>query len=244
VSRLRHLAGLLRGRSRPPEPVPVPAAEPLGGPDGPVQIVLSGSGRGAEKVVVAGRDVTAAVRGLQINATAGHRPQVVLDLGAFGGVESDLGEARVVVSPATRDVLLAGGWLPPPAPGETDEHATARELAQARARLDRLPTELDWAAAQADRADLRHVLARRDADLEQLRRRFLDAVATGRGVVTVLPDENLPGPDPVLQAQVAAAYAFADELAGYCSPHGVSARYADRLRQRLDQAAAPQTAGA
>lgn len=38
-----------------------------------------------------------------------------------------------------------------------------------------------------------------------------------------------------LLAVVAAAYAFADELAGYCSPHGVSFQYAERLRGLLDQ---------
>lgn len=37
-------------------------------------------------------------------------------------------------------------------------------------------------------------------------------------------------------AQAQAAYAFADEMGDYCSPHGVAAMYADRLRQRLDQA--------
>jgi hypothetical protein len=117
------------------------------------------------------------------------------------------------------------------------------DLAHAHARLERLPTDLDWAAVQADRADLQHVRARRDAELEQLRQRFLDAVAAGHGPTVVLSGD-LPGsPAAVLQAQVAAAYAFVDELAGYCSPHGVSARYADRLRQLLDQAAAPQTAG-
>jgi hypothetical protein len=33
-------------------------------------------------------------------------------------------------------------------------------------------------------------------------------------------------------------------LLRYCSPHGVSARYATRLRQLLDQAGASTTAGA
>lgn len=39
-----------------------------------------------------------------------------------------------------------------------------------------------------------------------------------------------------LCAAVRAAYTFADEMALYCSPHGVSAMYAERLRERLDQA--------
>jgi multidrug resistance efflux pump len=114
-------------------------------------------------------------------------------------------------------------------------------LDHANARLDRLPTDLGWAAAQADREELRHLVARRDTELEQLRAAFL---ANATGPVTVLAAD----PDFVdvaaLQARVDAAYAFADELAGYCSPHGVSARYADRLRQRLDQAVTQQKAGA
>ena len=39
-----------------------------------------------------------------------------------------------------------------------------------------------------------------------------------------------------LRATKTAAYAFADEMGDYCSPHGVAAMYADRLRERLDQA--------
>ena len=39
-----------------------------------------------------------------------------------------------------------------------------------------------------------------------------------------------------LRAQVDAAYRFADEMGDYCSPYGISARYADTLRQRLDDA--------
>lgn len=39
-----------------------------------------------------------------------------------------------------------------------------------------------------------------------------------------------------MTAAVKSAYAFADELEGYCSPHGVSAMYAGRLRERLDAA--------
>jgi hypothetical protein len=39
-----------------------------------------------------------------------------------------------------------------------------------------------------------------------------------------------------LRAVEAAARAFADEMADYCSPHGVAANYAQRLTERLDQA--------
>lgn len=39
-----------------------------------------------------------------------------------------------------------------------------------------------------------------------------------------------------LRAVEAAAYAFAEEMGDYCSPHGVAAGYAKRLRERLDDA--------
>lgn len=39
-----------------------------------------------------------------------------------------------------------------------------------------------------------------------------------------------------LRAISAAAHAFADEMGDYCSPHGVAADYAQRLRDRLNDA--------
>ncbi|MCX4750970.1 hypothetical protein OG455_41550 [Kitasatospora sp. NBC_01287] len=39
-----------------------------------------------------------------------------------------------------------------------------------------------------------------------------------------------------LRAVEAAARAFADEMGDYCSPHGIAADYAQRLRDRLQQA--------
>lgn len=39
-----------------------------------------------------------------------------------------------------------------------------------------------------------------------------------------------------LRSVEAAAYGFADEMADYCSPHGVAADYAQRLRDRLNTA--------
>ncbi|MCG6499438.1 hypothetical protein [Kitasatospora sp. A2-31] len=38
------------------------------------------------------------------------------------------------------------------------------------------------------------------------------------------------------EARIAAAHRFADEMATYCSPHGVASLYADRLRAVLDGA--------
>ncbi|MFH8380665.1 hypothetical protein ACH4E7_06945 [Kitasatospora sp. NPDC018058] len=39
-----------------------------------------------------------------------------------------------------------------------------------------------------------------------------------------------------VEARIAAAYRFADEMATYCSPHGVASLYAERLRAALDEA--------
>jgi hypothetical protein len=39
-----------------------------------------------------------------------------------------------------------------------------------------------------------------------------------------------------LRAISTAAYGFADEMGDYCSPHGVAADYAQRLRERLNDA--------
>ena len=39
-----------------------------------------------------------------------------------------------------------------------------------------------------------------------------------------------------LRAQVQAAYVYADQMGGYCSPHGVATRYAQELRAVLDNA--------
>lgn len=39
-----------------------------------------------------------------------------------------------------------------------------------------------------------------------------------------------------LRAQVAAAYAYAEQMGDYCSPHGMAARYADELRAALNNA--------
>ena len=39
-----------------------------------------------------------------------------------------------------------------------------------------------------------------------------------------------------LQAENAAARKFADDMSGFCSPHGVAADYADRLVEAMDRA--------
>lgn len=45
-------------------------------------------------------------------------------------------------------------------------------------------------------------------------------------------------------AVASAAWVFADEMRGYCSPHGVAARYADRLEELLRLAESPAAAPA
>lgn len=43
-----------------------------------------------------------------------------------------------------------------------------------------------------------------------------------------------------LEAEVAAARKYADEMRGFCSPHGVSAHYADQLVAAMDRAKGAQ----
>jgi hypothetical protein len=59
--------------------------------------------------------------------------------------------------------------------------------------------------------------------------KVLDAL--NRGKWQIVADDELD----TLRATKAAAYAFAEEMGDYCSPHGVAADYAQRLRDRLDQ---------
>lgn len=66
------------------------------------------------------------------------------------------------------------------------------------------------------------------------------AIRDGRAVEVksriVWNEEPAGGELDRLRAVEQAAYAFAEEMATYCSPHGVAADYAQRLTERLDQA--------
>lgn len=64
--------------------------------------------------------------------------------------------------------------------------------------------------------------------------KVLDAL--NRGGWQIVPAGELDRFRAVEQA----ARAFADEMADYCSPHGVAADYAKRLTERLDQAGGAQ----
>ena len=44
----------------------------------------------------------------------------------------------------------------------------------------------------------------------------------------------------VAEAQVKAAYEYANLLSGFCSPHGVATDYANQLTQALDAAKSPE----
>lgn len=80
-----------------------------------VTLHLDGIGR-ASRVQVAGVDISNAVRSLDLSAGAGYIPRLTLDLGVVDGVEF-AGEARVSITSATRDLLIRGGWTPPPDAG-------------------------------------------------------------------------------------------------------------------------------
>lgn len=81
-----------------------------------------------------------------------------------------------------------------------------------------------------------HGPAGTDADLT------LVLARVGTGTCTAADADAILDALTTLQRQVNAARAFADEMAGYCSPHGVASLYAQRLTERLDTAAALHSA--
>lgn len=44
-----------------------------------------------------------------------------------------------------------------------------------------------------------------------------------------------------LEAEIAAARQYAEEMRGFCSPHGVSVHYADQLVEAMDRAREEQS---
>lgn len=60
--------------------------------------------------------------------------------------------------------------------------------------------------------------------------------ALARGGWQIIPASELNA----LRATKAAAYAFAEEMADYCSPYDVAAQYAGRLAERLNDAGGAQ----
>lgn len=67
--------------------------------------------RGHDRVEVDGQDLSGAVRGLTINAGAGHVAQVILDLCISSGEIN--GEAQVHIPADTAATLVDLGWTPP-----------------------------------------------------------------------------------------------------------------------------------
>lgn len=82
------------------------------GPDRRVSIQVGGKGTTAS-VVVNGADIAPAVRRVDFTAIAGDHPTVVLDLVVFRGIEAECESATVLMSTATRTLLLDAGWIPP-----------------------------------------------------------------------------------------------------------------------------------
>lgn len=65
-----------------------------------------------------------------------------------------------------------------------------------------------------------------------------DALPRYMGAIARLTAERGPREEELesLRAEVDAARRYAEEMRGYCSPHGVAGMYADRLVGRMDRA--------
>lgn len=89
-------------------------------------------------------------------------------------------------------------------------------------------------------------LAAARAEIEQLRNKLEAARAVEAQAVDYVDDlnaeifferqraEQAERELTKARATIARAYAFSDEMATYCSPHGVAFDYAKRLKDRLD----------
>lgn len=118
-----------------------------------------------------------------------------------------------------------------------DAKALTEQIAQAQAEL--IQARADLAAMTEAAIDHRRTASRHideaNAAKDELRRLRVAYDELGRVFdATVAVSRSNRRHNETLSAVVEAAYAFADELGGYCSPHGVSATYAQRLRERLD----------
>jgi hypothetical protein len=100
------------------------------------------------------------------------------------------------------------------------EYADMQEQRQAEAGLATRLIAMDLTAALREVDRLRDELSDLADGARTLKEQLL---ASGAEVDT-------------LHAQVSAARAYADQMGGYCSPHGISARYADELRAAIDNA--------
>lgn len=76
-----------------------------------VQLNLTGAGRGS--VVIGGQDVSAAITHLELSASAGKPPTLIIEI-KLNSVLAE-GDLRAQVDPVSRLTLLALGWTEPAA---------------------------------------------------------------------------------------------------------------------------------
>lgn len=67
-------------------------------------------------VKVGGHDISDSIHAFTVDATAGHRPRVTLELSVHNVTRIESEHTEVVMSSATRDLLIAAGWQPPADP--------------------------------------------------------------------------------------------------------------------------------
>jgi hypothetical protein len=64
------------------------------------------------RILLDGQDVSHGVRGVTLNHTIGHMPELEIDVVALDASTME-GEARIIIPEATAAVLKAIGWTPP-----------------------------------------------------------------------------------------------------------------------------------
>lgn len=64
-------------------------------------------------VKVGGHDISPAIRSFTVDATAGHWPNVTLELAVYDVTRIESEHTELAMSPVTHDLLVAAGWQPP-----------------------------------------------------------------------------------------------------------------------------------
>lgn len=77
-----------------------------------VRITPQGCGI-TSKVEVDGHDISRAVRRVQVDLTAGHIPEVDIELAVLDVAPFEVESAQVLISPDVHDALVKLGWKPP-----------------------------------------------------------------------------------------------------------------------------------
>ena len=90
------------------------------------KVSITGNGVTETSVVVDGVDLARGLTGLELTMGVGQIPQLTLDVQLIDTTEIQDIEARVYLSPASHDALVALGWTPPADAAQDTRERTAR----------------------------------------------------------------------------------------------------------------------